>query len=93
VKLVDIDFLGAAARSTAVARLCPMPEYSVAETLAIARKAALHFQQTRGQSGIQALHNEQATLPLIASARTLFSVGSYRGFRSRSTSVCRAKSA
>lgn len=77
MKLADINFLGAAARSTAVARLCPMPEYSVAETLAIARKAALHFQQTRGQSGIQALHNEQATLPLIASARTLFSVGSY----------------
>lgn len=77
MKLVDIDYLGAAARSTAVARLCPMPEYSVAETLAIARKAALHFQQTRGQSGAEALHNEQATLPLIASARTLFSVGTY----------------
>ena len=77
MKLADIDYLGAAARSTAVARLCPMPEYSVAETLAIARKAALHFQQTRGQSSIQALHNEQATLPLIASARTLFSVGTY----------------
>ena len=77
MKLVDTDYLGAAARSTAVARLCPMPEYSVAETLAIARKAALHFQQTRGQIGAQRLHQEQATLPLIASARTLFSVGTY----------------
>lgn len=77
MKLADLDYLGAAARSAAVARLCSLPEYSIAETLAVARKAALHFQQMRERADIEALHDEEATLPLIASARTLFSVGTY----------------
>ena len=75
MKLTDLDYLGAAARSAAVVRQCVLPEYSLAETLAIARKAALHFQQTRQTEDLERLYDEEETLPLIAAARTLFSVG------------------